>query len=162
MLHNEIYMNAISFRGGEYQTKSRKEKVGEAAAVTGGVGAGVAATKGGSAFNYFKSSEQLRNVVNSAAKTSEAIVKPAQQSKSLWNAFKLNCQNLRAGIAKWANASKMPKFMKTMFNGGLGKALGGVAALFVFVTGISEVAKTFLGNVNKISEQASFDNYPYA
>lgn len=141
----------------ESQQKSRREKVEDAATVTGGVGAGAAATKGTNAFKYFKSSEKLRGVVNSAATTTEAIAKPAQQTKSLWNALKLNYKNLKIDIAEWAKASKMPNFMKGMFTGKLGSMLGGVASVFVFISGVGEVFHTLLNNVNKINTQVSLD-----
>ena len=144
----------INFTGYDQQPKSGRDKVEDAAAVTGGVGAGVAATRGNGAFKYFKSSEKLRGVVNTATNTSKAIAEPAKQSKSLWNALKLNYVNLKKGIADWAKASKMPKFMKAMFTGKLGKVISGGAAVFVFISVIG-ICVSLISLQTEFSERAS-------
>ena len=146
-----VSVNKIYFTGAE----SRNDNVVEAAAVTGGVGAGCAAARGGKAFSAFKSSAKLRSAVTGAAEATEAMVKPINQSKSLWNAFKINAKNLRTSIANWAKNSKMPKFMKGLFTGKLGKAIGGLAAVFVFITGVGEVVRTFAYDLDKINKKAA-------
>ena len=153
----------INYTGYNPQPKTGRDKVDDAAAVTGGVGAGVAATRGNGAFKYFKSSEKLRGVVNKAAETERALTVPVKQSKSIWNALKLNYANLKKGIADWAKASKMPKFMKAMFTGKLGKVISGGAAVFVFISGVGEIAHTLVSNVSRIGDQASYvTSNPYA
>lgn len=135
------------------QSKTRKEKVEDAAAVTGGVGAGAAATRGTNALKFFKSAEKINDVTRSAANVATAIEKPAEQTKSLLNAFKVNYRNFTKQIAEWAEASRMPKFMKGIFTGKLSGALGRGAAVFVFVTGVGEIIGTILSGINKVAAQ---------
>jgi len=135
-------------------TRSRREKVEDAAAVTGGVGAGAAATRG-QAFKCFKTSEKLRTMVNGASEATAAVAQPVKQTQSLWNACRLNYQNFKTSIANWAEASRMPKFMKAMFTGKLGSAIGKGAAVFVFVSGIGEVFDTCVKNADKLGVKMS-------
>lgn len=129
----------------------RKERVGEAAAVTGGVGAGYTATRG-AAFKMFRSSERLRGTINTLAEGVNVVNKPLKQTNSLWNALKVNYRQMRLDIAQWAKASKMPKFMKAVFTGKLGAVLGGGAAVFVFISGVSEVFNTFLNKLSTVTD----------
>ena len=137
--------------------KSNREKVENAAAVTGGVGAGAAATRGG-AMKFFKSAENLNRVSNTAVKTSKALQTPVRQTNSLLNAFRVNYKNFTKQIGEWAEASKMPKFMKGIFKGKLGGFIGGGAAVFVFITGIGEVISTASNNLYRLGATASFGN----
>jgi hypothetical protein len=152
-----ITPNLVSFTANPINrdAKTRREKVEDAATVTGGVGAGAAATRGSTAFKYFKSSEKLRSVVNGTSKAAQALSEPAQRTRSLWNALKVNYKSLKIDIANWAKASKMPKFMKGMFTGKLGSFLGGGAALFVFISGVGEVIDTTMKNINKLGVELS-------
>lgn len=126
---------------------NRRENVGVAAAATGAAGAGYSATRG-AAFKMFKSSEKLRGTINTIAEGANVVNQPIKQTNSLWNALKVNYKQLRLDIANWAKASKMPKFMKSMFTGKLGAIIGGGASVFVFITGITEVVDTFANKVN--------------
>lgn len=138
-------------------TKSNRERVEDAAAVTGGVGAGAAATRGG-AMKFFKSAENLNRVSNTAVRTSKALQTPVKQTNSLLNAFRVNYRNFTKQVGEWAEASKMPKFMKGIFKGKLGGFIGGGAAVFVFITGIGEVISTASNNLYKLGATASFGN----
>ena len=141
----------VTFTGtGADQLKTRREQVENAATATGGVGAGVAATRGG-ALKFFKSSAQrVNSATNTAVQATRALEKPVKQTNSLWNAFKINGKSIGKQIAEWAEASKMPKFMKYIFKGALGKALGQGAAVFVFITGCGEVLSTAMNNMYKV------------
>lgn len=144
----------VSFAGTSTPSaKTRKEKVEDAAAVTGGVGAGAAATRGGSALKFFKSAEKMNEVTKTAANAANALEKPATQTKSLLNAFRVNYRNFTKQIAEWAEASSMPKFMKGIFTGKLAGAVGRGAAVFVFITGVGEVIGTVLSGINKVATQ---------
>lgn len=142
----------VSFTANETkQPKTCKEKVEDAAAVTGGVGAGAAATRGGSALKFFKSAGKVNEMTHSAASAASAIEKPAQQTKSLLNAFRVNYSNFTKQVAEWAEASRMPRFMKGLFTGKIGGALGRGAAVFVFITGIGEVIGTIVSGISKVA-----------
>lgn len=148
---NVIGPKILTFTGEPSMTGAKGDKrkghVEEAATVTGAAGAGCSATRG-AAFKMFKSSEKVRNAFNNAAGTVNAINKPLKQSNSLLNALKVNYRNFTSDIKSWAKASNMPGFMKAMFTGSLGKVIGGIAAVFVFVTGLGEVINTFANKVN--------------
>ncbi len=145
---NALTPKFVTFTGNVNSDKDdkRRERVGEAAAVTGAAGAGVTATRG-AAFKMFKSTEKLNRVVNNIAEGANLVNQPIKQSNSLWNALKINYRQLKVDIATWAKNSKMPSFMKGLFTGKLGSIIGGGGALFVFVTGLFEVANTFMDKV---------------
>jgi len=143
--------NLVSF-GNTAASKDdrRRERVGEAAAVTGAAGAGYSATRGAT-FKMFNSSSKAARGINTLANSARAVNQPIRESNSLWNAFKVNYRQLSSDIAKWAQKSNMPNFMKAMFTGKLGAFCGGVGALFVFVTGVSEVISTFSEKVSHLT-----------
>ena len=150
--------NFTSF-GNSAQTASQrernKERVEDAAVVTGGVGAGVTATRS-AAFKMFNSSAKLNKTINAVAEGAQAITQPVSKSKSLWNALKLNYRKLTGDIARWAKNSKaIPGFLKPLFTGKLASIFGGVAAVFVFITGLAEVIENF---AKKITEVANNSN----
>ena len=147
----------VTFTGEASNPKSRRDKVEDAATATGGVGAGVAATRGG-ALKFFKSAEKINQVTGTAAKATSVIEKPAKQTVSLLNAFKVNYRNFTKQVAEWAEASKMPKFMKGIFTGKLGNILGKGAAVFVFISGIGEVIHTLLNNLTTAGATFSTPN----
>ncbi|MBR6098939.1 hypothetical protein IKP85_04260 [bacterium] len=149
----------VTFTGTETtaQHKSRRDQVENAAAATGGVGAGVAATRGGGgALKFFRTSAETVNKASvTANRATHALETPVRQTNSLWNAFKLNGKSIGKQIAEWAEASKMPKFMKVLFTGQFGKALGLGAAVFVFITGVGEVISTLMNNLYKVGATLS-------
>ncbi len=148
---NAVGPRFVTFTGENSQRKDeRRERVGDAAVVTGGVGAGYTATRG-AAFKMFKTSEKLRGTINTVAEGANVVSKPLKQTNSLWNALKVNYRQLRLDIANWAKASKMPKFMKGLFTGKLGAIIGGGASVFVFITGVSEVFNTFINKLSTIT-----------
>lgn len=143
-----VMMNKIAFTGNPDDNRGGNDGVKEAAFVTGGVGM---TAKGAKAFRAFPSGAQVSNGITTVTKATDAMVKPINQSKSLWNALKVNTKKLTSSIANWAKNSKMPKFMKAMFTGKFGKAIGGLAAVFVFITGVGEVVRTAVYDLDKIS-----------
>ena len=158
MLLNVSPHNLTTFGKSSQASSNReknKQKVDEAAVVTGGVGAGVTATRSAS-FKMFNSSAKLNRTVNGIAEGARAVTEPVKQSKSLWNALKLNYRKLTADIAAWAKKSGMPKFIKPIFTGRLASIFGGAAAVFVFITGSVQVVTTAVSKLtevgNKISE----------
>ncbi len=147
------------------QNRSNRDRVEDAATVTGATGAGVAATRG-NALKFFKTSaENLNKVSGTAAQATKAVAEPVKQSRSLINAFRINYKNITEQIAKWAETSGMPNFMKPLFKGALGAAIGKGAAIFVFISGIGEVFHTLLNNVNRAgmkmaqATQSPFETY---
>jgi len=156
---NTISPKFVTFTSNPTMTGAKdnrhRDNVEDAAKVTGAAGAGAAATQR-AGFRMFKSSKNLNTFVNNVAEGANAINKPIQQSNSLWNAFKLNYKNFKADIATWAKNSKMvPKFIKPLFTGSLGKFIGGTAAVFVFITGVGEVIDTVANNVNAAAKKAA-------
>ena len=148
----------ITFTGTDYRpSNKRREQVENAATATGGVGAGVAATRGGGgALKFFKTSAETVNRASATAnQATNALKTPAKQTNSLFNAFKLNGKGFGKQISDWAEASNMPKFMKRLFTGQFGKALGRGAAVFVFITGIGEVISTVMNNIYKVGSTIS-------
>ena len=139
-----VMMNKIAFTGSPDDNRGGGTAA-NAAFVVGGAGAGA------KAFRAFPSGAQVSRGITMANQATEAMVKPINQSKSLWNALKVNTKKLTSSIANWAKNSKMPKFMKAMFTGKFGKAIGGLAAVFVFITGVGEVVRTAVYDLDKIS-----------
>lgn len=143
------------FESRSSQSKTNRDRVEDAATVTGATGAGAAATRG-SALKFFKTSAgKVNTITGAAADITNAVEAPARQSKSLLNAFRINYRNFTNQIANWAEASKMPNFMKAMFTGKLGAFIGKGAAVFVFTTGIAEVFSTLMKNANKLGVKMS-------
>lgn len=133
---------------GSSSTRSKREKVEDAATATGAAGAGASATK------FFRNSAQRVNRITSAVEqTSRAVEAPVRQSRSLINGFKINYRNFTKQIANWAEQSNMPKIIKTLFTGQAGKVIGKGAAVFVFITGLGEVFHTLMKNVNAIGNR---------
>jgi hypothetical protein len=130
------------------QSRTRKEQVEDAATATGGVGAGVAATRGG-AMKFFNTAKKLDTATALASSATKAAEVPIKQTNSLWNAFRLNCKGISTQIANWAEGTNMPNFMKYLFKGGLGKIIGRGAAVFVFITGLGEVVRTVSNHLYK-------------
>lgn len=158
---NGITPNFVSF-GNQYaeynKEDKRREHVGDAAKATGAAGAGYAATRGAS-FKMFQSSQKLNRFVNGVAEGANTINQPIKQSNSLWKALKLNYKNLTRDIAQWAENSKtLPRFIKPLFTGMLGKFIGGAAAVFVFISGVGEVVDTFANNVSKTASKPQYMN----
>lgn len=152
---NAIGSKFVTFTGNSSPSDDdkRRENVGAAAAATGAAGAGYTATRS-AAFKMFKSSEKFRGTINTVAERTALASEPIKQSNSLWNALKINYRQLKLDIAKWAKASKMPKFMKGMFTGKLGSIIGGGASIFVFITGIGEVFNTFLNKLSTVTDNS--------
>ncbi len=155
---NALTPQFVRFTGAVPANSSRddkgRERVGEAAAATGAAGAGVSATRSG-AFKMFKTSSKLAGGMNAATDSLKLVNQPIKQTSSLWNAFRVNAKQLRHDVIAWAENSKMPGFMKSIFRGGLGKAIGSVAAVFVFTAGVGEIARTFLGQLSGSLANAS-------
>lgn len=145
MLLNSISPKFVTFTSANPNKDKNREKVGEAAAATGVAGAGYSATRS-AAFKAFNSSKKL-------ADGAQALGQPIKQTNSIWNALRLNYRNLTNSIKTWAQESKMiPKFAKPLFTGVVGKFIGGVAAVFVFINGVSEVIDTVANSANKMSQ----------
>ncbi len=157
-----IDSSVIPYTSNDNQSSSKRDKVEDAAAVTGATGASAAAGRS-SALKFFKSSASKVNTLSgTAAEITNAVEVPAKQSKSLLNALRINYKNITGQISRWAEASKMPNFMKAMFTGKLGSFLGGGAALFVFVTGVAEVFQTLMKNVNNVGiKMSTVTSNPY-
>ena len=143
-----VMMNKIAFTGSPDDNCGGNGAVRDTAFIVGGAGA---AAGGAKAFRAFPSGAQVSRGITMANQATEVMVKPINQSKSLWNALKVNTKKLTSSIANWAKNSKMPKFMKAMFTGKFGKAIGGLAAVFVFITGVGEVVRTAVYDLDKIS-----------
>ena len=158
MLLNLSSHNLTTFGNSPQQSYSsrekNKQKVDEAAVVTGGVGAGLTATRS-AGFKMFNSATKLNRTVNGIAEGAQAMTEPVKQSKSLWNALKLNYRKLTSDIANWAKNSKMPSFLKPIFTGKLASILGGAAAVFVFVTGAVQVFTTAVSKLSKVGNKLS-------
>lgn len=134
--------------------EKNKQRVDDAAVVTGGVGAGVTATRSAS-FKMFNSANKLNKTVNGIAEGARAVAEPVTQSKSLWNAFKLNYRKLTSDIANRAKNSNMPAFLKPIFTGKLASIFGKVAAVFVFVTGSVDVFRTAVSKLSAVGNKLS-------
>ena len=162
MAIRSIDNSVVPYTGNDNQYRSNRDKVEDAAAVTGATGASAAASRS-SALKFFKSSATKVNTLSgTAAEITNAVEVPAKQSKSLFNALKINYKNITGQISRWAEASHMPKFMKALFMGKLGNFIGGGAALFVFVTGIAEVFQTLMKNVNNVGlKMSTVTSNPY-
>lgn len=157
MLPSVSSHNLITF-GNDSNNASNREKnrqrVDDAAVVTGGVGAGVTATRSAS-FRMFNSANKLNKTVNGIAEGARAVSEPVTKSQSLWNALKLNYRKLTSDIATWAKNSNMPKFLKPIFTGKLASIFGGTAAVFVFVTGAVDVFTTAVAQLSKVGNNLS-------
>ena len=159
--------NIVQYEGNP-SSRSKREKVEDAATATGAAGAGAAATRS-SALKFFKSAEKMNHATGVVAQTSRAIEAPVNQSRSLINGFKINYRNFTKQIAEWAERTNMPKFMKAMFTGQAGKLIGQGAAVFVFITGLGEIFHTLTKNINNVgmkmatmtSAPEDYDHFEY-
>ena len=159
--------NIVQYTGNQ-SSRSNREKVEDAATATGAAGAGAAATRS-SALKFFKSAEKMNHATGVAAQTTRALEAPVSKSRSLINGFKINYRNLTEQIAAWAEKTNMPKFMKIMFTGEVGKVIGKGAAVFVFITGLGEIFHMFMRNINNVGMKMAtmtaspedFDKFEY-
>lgn len=157
MLLNVSPHNLTTFGNSSQSLSNReknKQKVDEAAVVTGGVGAGITATRSAS-FKMFNSANKIGKTVNGITEGAKAMTEPVKQSQSLWNALKLNYRKLTSNIATWAKKSNMPEFIKPIFTGKLASILGGAASLFVFLTGSVQVFTTAVSKLTEVGNKLS-------
>lgn len=151
MSYGSLKLSNVSFSGNKYLTgdnsENRRDPVAGAAAATGGIGATCSATRG-SSFKMFANSKKVTSAINNVVDGANVAAKPISQTSSVWNAMKLNYHKFTGEIGKWAESSNMPKFVKSMFKGKLASVFGGAAAVFVFVSGIVDIWKTFGDKIN--------------
>lgn len=132
----------VSFTAGENQQRTGRDNVEDAAKATGVAGA----TTGG-AMKFFKSANKASST---AVQTTRALQEPIKQTNSLFNTFRGTMTELFNQLSDWARGSNMPRFMKSIFTSKFGAFLGGVAAVFVFITGIGEVFNTASYNLYRL------------
>lgn len=142
-----LCVNKISFT-------SNNEKRDENRVTATEVGVGAGATVGGAkyginAFKRFKLGK-VGDVVQLSGETTKAIREAAdvgKKTKSLWSKMFANAKNYKESIINWGKNLKVAKWLKPVFES---KAFakfsgiaGGITAVFVFISGIGEMSKTF-------------------
>jgi len=149
-----LAINRISFTGNEDNDRNhvRATEVGVAGGATIG-----GAKYSAEAFKRFKLAN-TKDFIRLSGETTDAIRKAAntgKQVKSLWGRMFANAKNYKDAIINWAKTTKTAKFLMPVFESKafakVSGAIGGVTALFVFISGIGEMGNTFgkLANVNK-------------
>lgn len=136
----------ISFTAGENHQRTGRDNVEDAAKATGVAGATTGAMK------FFKSANKASST---AVQTTRALQEPIKQTNSLFNTFRGTKTELFNQLSDWARGSNMPRFMKSIFTSKFGAFLGGVAAVFVFITGIGEVINTASNNLYRLGATVS-------
>lgn len=124
------------------------------------VGVGAGATFGGAkyginAFKRFKLGK-VKDVVELSGETTKAIKEAAgigKKTKSLWSNMFANAKSYKESIINWGKSLKVAKWMKPIFESKafskVSSAVGGLTALFVFISGIGEMAQTYGKLANK-------------
>lgn len=123
------------------------------------VGVATGATVGGAKYsiNAFKRFKNSRDWITLSGETVGSIKNAAEMSKKAANIgshtkklsknFFVNAKNFKTRIIKFAKNSKLGKFLKPVFESKafakVSGAVGALGALFVFVSGIGEMGKTF-------------------
>lgn len=123
-----------------------------------GVGAGATVGSAKYGFNAFKRFKlgKTGDIVQISAETTKNIKQAAtagRQVKSLWGRMFANAKSFKNGIINWCKTTKAAKFLKPVFESKafakVSGAIGGVTALFVFISGIGEMGNTFSKLANK-------------
>lgn len=144
-------ISAISFCGNDSDNKVTASEVGV------GVGATVGGAKYGTgAFKRFKLTKGTKDLVTLSSETTEAIKTAANAGskiKRMWAQVGVNTAKYKKTIVEWAKSTKMAKFLKPVFESKafakVSGLVGGVGALFVFISGLGEIGNT----VNKVTNR---------
>lgn len=134
----------ISFKGNNDDKRVSASEVGVATGATVG-----GAKYSVNAFKRFKLGN-TRDIVNLSNKTVQEIKEAANagaQVKSLWGRIAVNAKKYKNAIIEFAQKSRLGKRLKPVFESKafakVSGAIGGLGALFVFISGIGEMGKTF-------------------
>ncbi len=148
-----LAVEGVSYTGNGSGNDERRVRATE-------VGVGAGATVGGAkyginAFKRFKLNK-VGDVVQLSGKTTQAIRDAAnvgKKSKTLWNRMLMNAKTYKESIINWGKSLKVAKWMKPIFESKafakVSAAIGGVTAVFVFISGIGEMGNTFSKLANK-------------
>ena len=133
-----LAVNRISFTGQENNHKSnvKASDVGVAAGATVG---GAAYT--GKAFQQFiKTSQKATKIANDSGKV-------GSQLGGLWRKMGKNAAEFTSKIVKWGESANVAKWAKPILRSkafkGVASALGGLGALFVFISGLGEMGQVY-------------------
>ena len=143
-------ISAVTFCGNDNDNKVTVSEVGV------GVGATIGGAKyGTSAFKRFKLTN-TKDIVALSAETTEAIKNAADTGtkvKRLWTQVGENTVKYKNAIVNWAKSSKLGKAIKPVIESKafakVSGFVGGVGALFVFISGVGEIGNTISKVANR-------------
>lgn len=151
--------NYIAYQGNNADEDKRRVTAAEVSTATGTAAA--ATTVRGGALKTFKQfgfdTNKLKGI---SAETTEAIKfaeNTASEAKGLWAGLAKNSRRFTDAIIEWGQNVKANKFIKSILESGAYKKtagfVGGVTALFVFISGVGHMTKKVVNGVSDKSDR---------
>ncbi|MBQ8168852.1 hypothetical protein IJZ97_05495 [bacterium] len=132
-----LTVNRVSFTGQENNRKN---------VTASDVGVAAGATVGGAAYTG-KAFQQFVKTSQKATKLASDTGKVGGQLGALWRKMGKNAAEFSSKIVKWGETANVAKWVKPILKSkafkGVANALGGVGALFVFISGIGEMGQVY-------------------
>ena len=158
MKAEKIGYNTISYKGRERDDDKKHITTAEVAATTGTAAAAGSATKPGvwRSFKQFgfdtKKLEQVTSLNTELKGAQKFAGQTASEAKGLFAGISKNTKKFADAIIKWGQNVKANKFIKYILESGVYKktawGLGGILALFVFVSGIGNMIKKVINTAS--------------
>ena len=150
--------NTISYNGYERDDDKKRITTAEVAATTGTAAAAGSATKPGvwKTFKQFgfdtKKLEQVTSLNSELKGAQQFAGQTASEARGLFAGISKNTKKFAEAIIKWGQNVKANRFIKPVLESGIYKkaawGLGGIVALFVFVSGIGNMTKKVINTAS--------------
>lgn len=143
-------VNTISFAGDS--PKDRKVGVTDAGLATGGALGSYKYLKRFKRFGFDKVDDYIK-LSNETAKAGTVAANTVKKTSSLFKNFTSNVSHYKELFINWSKATKIGKLIKPVIESkayrGLAGIFGGLAAVFVFISGVGEMGQAIARYSNK-------------
>lgn len=151
-----ISVSKISFTGdrGDRGVSQKNKKVGvtDAGLATGGAIGSFNYLKRFKRFGFNKVDDFIK-LSNESAKAGTVAASTVKKTSSLFKNFKSNVSHYKELFINWSKATKLGKMIKPVIESraykGLAGIFGGIAAVFVFISGVGEMGEAISRYANK-------------
>ena len=153
-----VQYNYIAYQGRNDDDDKRRVTAAEVSTATGTAAAATTTVRGG-ALKTFKQfgfdTNKLKGISAETASTIKLAENTANEAKGLWAGLAKNSKRFTEAIIEWGQNVKANKFIKPILESGAYKKtagfVGGVTALFVFISGVGHMTKKV---VNRVSDKS--------
>jgi len=154
------YNNQISYQRRENDDDKRRVTTAEVSTATGTAAAASTASRGG-AWKTLKQfgfdTDKLRNISAETRDTLKFAQTTTEEAKGLWAGIAKNSKRFTNAIIEWGQTVKANRFIKPILESGVYKKtaglLGGMTAIFVFITGVGHMTKKVVNGVQDRSDK---------